>query len=101
VARIQSVVPTSICALRHDAFYAQTVSAIYALFIVLGMFPEAQKKAQEEIDRIIGAERLPMLKDRADLPYIDAMVKELLRWNVVVPAGIYSSDAAIFRKLHP
>jgi cytochrome P450 len=77
--------------------YAQTVSAIYALFIVLAKFPDAQKKAQEEIDRVIGAERLPMLKDRADLPYIDAIVKELLRWNVVVPAGIYSSDAAIFR----
>jgi len=46
------------------------------------------RNAQSEIDQVIGDGRLPMLKDRPNLPYIDAMTKELLRWNVVTPTGM-------------
>ena len=49
--------------------------------------PEIQKKAQEEIDRVICIDRLPTLADRADLPYTDALVKEVFRWNPVAPQG--------------
>jgi hypothetical protein len=87
------------CVPKHNAIHAQTVSVIYALFIVLTIFPEVQKKAQKEVDRVIGAERLPVLRDRADLPYIDAVVKELLRWNSVLPAGIRSSGATSINTL--
>lgn len=48
--------------------------------------PEVQIKAQEEIDRVIGNDRLPELADKDHLPYVDAVVKELLRWNPVTPA---------------
>ena len=40
---------------------------------------EIQRKAQAEIDQVIGAGRLPGFQDRRNLPYIDAVVKELLR----------------------
>ena len=70
---------------------------MYSLFLLLAMFPEVQKKAQEEIDRVIDPDRLPTLKDRDDLPYIDAMVKEVLRWNVVVPTG---GALATYSSLH-
>ena len=50
--------------------------------------PEVQSKAHEELDRIIGRNRLPEIEDRKDLPYIDAIVKEVLRLHPVLPLGI-------------
>lgn len=47
--------------------------------------PEAQRKAQEEIDQLTGGLRLPVASDRSSLPFIDAMVKETLRWGPVGP----------------
>lgn len=52
------------------------------------LYPEVQRKAQEEIDRILGGARLPTVVDRASLPYVDAVVKETLRWHPVAPMGI-------------
>lgn len=50
-------------------------------------YPEVQKKAQEEIDRVVGRNRLPDYSDKDSLPYILAMAKETLRWNLVNPNG--------------
>ena len=47
--------------------------------------PGVMKKAQEELDRVIGKDRLPSFSDKDDLPYIDALLKELLRWNPPLP----------------
>lgn len=55
----------------------------------MSMFPSALKRAQEEVDRVIGGGRLPRVSDRPRLPYIEAMVKETLRWQNVVPTGMY------------
>ena len=51
------------------------------------LYPEVQAKAQAEIDSVIGSGRLPDFDDRATLPYVDAILHELLRWNPVVPLG--------------
>ena len=51
------------------------------------MHPEVQRKAQAEIDRVIGGGRLPTLADQPNLPYVDALVKEVFRWQQVVPLG--------------
>jgi cytochrome P450 len=53
----------------------------------MACFPEAQKKGQEEIDRVIGSKRLPTMDDEYDLPYIRAMVKETLRWMPTTVTG--------------
>ena len=66
----------------------QTVSTIQCLFLAMALYPEVQKKAQEELDNVIGNDRLPEFSDRDSLPYINAVVKELLRWNPVLPLGI-------------
>jgi hypothetical protein len=42
------------------------------------LFPEAQKKAQEELDRVIGRHRLPTWEDEKDLPYVRSLIKEVL-----------------------
>jgi cytochrome P450 len=53
------------------------------------IFPDVQKKAQAEIDAVVGPDRLPSFADRNSLPYTEALVKEVLRWNAVVPAGTF------------
>lgn len=64
-----------------------TVSAIYSLFLAMTLFPDVQKRAQAEIDAVVGPDRLPSFADRDSLPYTEALVKEILRWNVVLPNG--------------
>ncbi|GLB39728.1 putative cytochrome p450 [Lyophyllum shimeji] len=65
-----------------------TVSAIYSFFLAMTRYPEVAKKAQAEIDAVVGNERLPTFEDRPHLPYVDALVKEVLRWNAVAPTGM-------------
>ena len=53
----------------------------------MSLYPEVQKKAQAQLDAVVGPNRLPEFADRARLPYIDAIVKEILRWHPVGPMG--------------
>ena len=41
------------------------------------------------MDAVVGHERLPTMEDRDALPYVNAICTELLRWNVVIPLGMY------------
>ncbi|KIY43101.1 cytochrome P450 [Fistulina hepatica ATCC 64428] len=56
------------------------------------IFPQEQKrvmrKAQDELDEVVGRERLPTFEDKERLPYIRAMVKEILRRRPVGPLGV-------------
>lgn len=52
------------------------------------LFPEVQKKAQEEIDAVVGRDRLPSFADRARLPYVHAVCKEVVRFHTPVPTGM-------------
>lgn len=65
-----------------------TVSSIYSLFLAMLLFPSVQKKAQAEIDTVVGPDRLPSFSDRHSLPYMEAFTKEILRWNVVAPLAV-------------
>ncbi|CAE6460257.1 unnamed protein product [Rhizoctonia solani] len=63
---------------------SDTTSAwLHSLVLALAAFPEAQKKAQDEIDKIVGTDRMPTLDDFAELPYIQSVVKEVHRWRPV------------------
>ena len=59
-----------------------------AFFLAMALYPEVQKKAQQELDAVVGGERLPDFSDRQSLPYINALVKELLRWHPATPMGV-------------
>ena len=59
-----------------------------AFFLAMALFSEVQQKAQAEIDAVVGMERLPEYSDRPSLPYMSALVKELLRWHVATPIGV-------------
>ena len=53
----------------------------------MALYPEVQKKAQAEIDAVVGPDRLPDFEDRHSLSYINAIVKETMRWHLVGPLG--------------
>ena len=59
-----------------------------AFFLAIALYPEVQKKAQKELDAVVGTERLPDFSDRPSLPYINAIIKELLRWHPATPLGV-------------
>ena len=62
-----------------------TVSTISSFTLAMMLFPDVQRRAQNEIDEVVGTERLPGFQDRGRLPYVNALVKETLRWLPVVP----------------
>ena len=49
--------------------------------------PDVAKKAQAEIDAVVGQDRLPSFADRERLPYINALVLEVIRWHSVTPTS--------------
>ncbi|KAF8742993.1 cytochrome p450, partial [Rhizoctonia solani] len=65
-----------------------TAAALDRFFALMVTHPEVQKRAQDEITRVIGSDRLPTYADRESLPYIEAVYKEILRWNPIVPIGL-------------
>ncbi|KAJ5642476.1 hypothetical protein N7490_006476, partial [Penicillium lividum] len=65
-----------------------TVSSISSFFLAMACYPEVQYKAQRELDAVVGANQLAQFEHREDLPYINALVKEVLRWHPVVPTNV-------------
>ena len=49
--------------------------------------PLVQKKAQEELDSVIGTRKLPTIEDQAQLPYLRAVVAEVYRFCPATPLG--------------
>lgn len=64
-----------------------TVITLTSFALAMIRFEHVQRKAQEEIDRVVGTDRLPTVGDRENLPYVDAIVKEASRWWPVAPMG--------------
>lgn len=50
--------------------------------------PDIQRKAQEEIERVIGLDRLPDCSDRARLPYTECLLQEIYRWSPPSNLGV-------------
>jgi cytochrome P450 len=72
-----------------------SVSSINTFVLAMTRWPEIQAKAQAEIDRVLGPNVLPDFSDEDSLPYITAIVKEVLRWNTVTPMGMCSRSSTL------
>ncbi|KAF5359752.1 hypothetical protein D9756_003023 [Leucocoprinus leucothites] len=64
------------------------VSVLECFFFAMSLHPEKQRKAQEEIDRVIGSDRLPTYADQESFPYVDAIFRETLRWLPPFPLSV-------------
>jgi len=65
----------------------QTVASILAFVLVMCVYPEVQAKAHAELLAVVGTDRLPEFSDQPNLPYISAIVLEMLRWQPVANFG--------------
>ncbi|KAI1791871.1 cytochrome P450 [Ganoderma leucocontextum] len=65
-----------------------TVAALLNFVLAMTLYPEVQRRAQKELDAIVGRDRLPTFEARAQLPYVTNVVKEALRWKAVAPLGV-------------
>jgi len=59
-----------------------------SIFLALITYPDVQRRAQAEIDSVIGSDRLPTVNDRAKLPYIRSVVAESIRMWPAAPMGM-------------
>lgn len=64
-----------------------TTISLTAFTLAMIKFEHVQRKAQEELDHVVGTARLPTFEDRENLPYINALVKEVTRWWPITPLG--------------
>ncbi|CAE7145026.1 unnamed protein product [Rhizoctonia solani] len=65
-----------------------TVGLIWSFILMVSLHPETAKLAREEIDVVVGRERVPELKDREKMPYMEALLQEVMRLCPVVPLGL-------------
>lgn len=85
--------------------FLQTMTTVSHFLLAMMSHPESLAKAQQEIDSVVGADRLPTFSDRGSLPYstasplrgchwpctymfsavVEAVLNETWRWGVPVP----------------
>ena len=54
------------------------------------LYPDVQKRAQDEINSVVGKDRLPTIEDQDELVYVGALIKEVLRFAPAAPLGALS-----------
>ncbi|ESK84360.1 cytochrome p450 [Moniliophthora roreri MCA 2997] len=74
------------------AAFETTETTLNWLVLAMITFPEVQRKAQEELDRVIGRARIPTLNDLDSLSYMRAVVKEVLRWRPALPTSLFHAS---------
>ncbi|OBZ71421.1 O-methylsterigmatocystin oxidoreductase [Grifola frondosa] len=62
-----------------------TVSSLLTFFSTMVLHPDVQRRAQAEIDQVVGSDRLPRYSDCSNLPYIDAVLTEIIRLLNPIP----------------
>jgi len=62
-----------------------SIAGLENFILAMIKHPEVLRKAQEEIDSVVGHSRLPVFSDRPSLPYVEAVLTEALRWGCPVP----------------
>lgn len=78
----------------------QTSSTIMTFTFAMVKYPRVWKRAQAEIDAVLGVDKLPEFDDRQSLPYVEGIVREILRWKPIGPPGA-CSDFVFFLLKYP
>ncbi|KAH9963101.1 cytochrome P450 [Lactifluus volemus] len=65
-----------------------STAGLQSFVLAMVLYPEIQRRAQEEIDSVLGPDHLPDFGDEDALPYVKAVFHEVLRWSPPGPLGI-------------
>ena len=65
--------------------FNKSYSVLMTIFLMMVVNPAVQEKAQAQIDAVVGNHRLPTMNDRPLLPFLDAIIRETLRYSPIVP----------------
>lgn len=91
-----------ICQICHLAHYrTQTPTALQYFVLAMVLHPSVMHTAQQEIDTVVGRDRVPTFDDASHLPYVQAIIKEVLRWRPVIPLCEHLSCMLLFRLHDP
>ncbi|QRV88268.1 cytochrome P450 family protein [Ceratobasidium sp. AG-Ba] len=63
------------------------VSTMMIFITAMLLFPEVQRRAQQEVDSVLNIDQLPTLADQIRLEYVGRVVEEVLRWRPIAPLG--------------
>ncbi|KAF9483153.1 cytochrome P450 [Pholiota conissans] len=65
-----------------------SVANLHNFVLAMVLYPEVQKRIQAEIDSAVGPGRLPTMADSDQLPYLNAVLRELIRWQPISPIAL-------------
>jgi cytochrome P450 len=71
-----------------EAGSGTTAAAMMSFCLAMCHYPDWQRTLQEEVDSVVGDDRLPAFSDMPSLPVVRAVVKEVLRWRPVTAGGV-------------
>ena len=72
----------------YEAGADTTTMTLQVFTLACVLHPDKVKILQDEIDSVVGRERLPTFDDTEEMPYLSAFVKEVHRWRPVLPGGV-------------
>ncbi|KAF8075297.1 cytochrome P450 [Lyophyllum atratum] len=64
------------------------VASLSQFIMAMALNPKSQAKAQKELDEVVGRDRLPTFQDREELPFMECIFKETLRWGTPAPLSV-------------
>ncbi|KAF8553328.1 cytochrome P450 [Imleria badia] len=90
------------CGTAFGAASDSTRSVLMTFFLMMVVNPAVQERAQAHIDAVVGKDRLPTIEDRPSLPFIDAVLRETLRYNPVTPLSFphIASEDDVYNGFH-
>ncbi|TBU45501.1 cytochrome P450 [Dichomitus squalens] len=84
----------NVVAVAFEAGTDTVLSTTLSVFSGLSLHPEVLAKAHAELDEVVGPHRLPDFSDKDSLVYINAIIKEAMRWHTVLPMGLPHATVA-------
>ncbi|KAJ8369161.1 hypothetical protein SKAU_G00091890 [Synaphobranchus kaupii] len=65
-----------------------TTSTLRQALLLMMKYPHVQERIQKEIDEVVGSSRSPLVQDRQNMPYTDAVIHEVQRSMDLTPTSV-------------
>ncbi|KAI6042971.1 cytochrome P450 [Pisolithus marmoratus] len=75
--------------LKHgEVEEASTATVLKTIALIMTLYPDVQDRVHAELDTVVERGALPTFADRPRLPYLQAVLYEVMRWNPPAPLGL-------------